>query len=52
MNDAVFKFKQYEDSSLRYTGLWKHKDEDVGLFDTALSAEDFQASIENVAAGK
>ena len=24
MNDAVFKFKRYEDSSLVYTGIIKH----------------------------
>jgi len=30
MNDAIFKFKRYEDSSLSYTGLDKHENEDVG----------------------
>ena len=29
MNDAVFKFKRYEDSSLSYTGIDKHGDEDL-----------------------
>ena len=29
MNDAIFKFKRYEDSSLSYTGLDKHENEDV-----------------------
>jgi hypothetical protein len=48
MNDAIYKFKQYEDASLMYTGLYKHEDEDVGLFDTVLSAEDYQATFENV----
>lgn len=42
MNDAIYKFKRYEDSSLEYTGLRMHsKDEDVGLFSTVISAEDF-----------
>ena len=37
MNDAVFKFKRYEDSSLSYTGINRHADETkVGGFDTAL----------------
>jgi hypothetical protein len=45
MNDAVYKFKRYEDSSLTYTGIWKHKDEDVGLYDTVLSAEDYSANL-------
>ena len=31
MNDAVFKFKRYEDSSLTYTGIDKHEGEEVGL---------------------
>lgn len=42
MNDAVYKFKRYEDASLEYTGINKHKGEEVGLFDTVLSAIDFQ----------
>ena len=33
MNDAIFKFKRYEDSSLSYTGLDKHENEDVGGWD-------------------
>ena len=37
MNDAVYKFKRYEDASLVYTGLETHgADEPVGLFDTVL----------------
>ena len=35
MNDAVYKFKRYEDASLRYTGINTHGDETkVGLYDT------------------
>jgi len=41
MNDAVYKFKRYEDSSLSYTGVSKHKGEDVGLFDTVLNVEEY-----------
>ena len=42
MNDAVYKFKRYEDSSLVYTGLEsKHSGERVGLFDTVLSQEEY-----------
>jgi len=44
MNDAVYKFKRYEDSSLSYTGVCKHEGENVGLYDTVLSAEDYRAS--------
>ena len=37
MNDAVFKFKRYEDASLTYTGIDKHEGEEVGLYDTVLT---------------
>jgi len=49
MNDAVWKFRRYEDSSLRYMGLDRHKGLDVGLFDTALTEEDFQQTFERLA---
>ena len=42
MNDAVYKFKRYEDASLRYTGMIKHEGPDVGLFDTVISGEEFR----------
>lgn len=48
MNDAVYKFKRYEDSSLNYIGINKHEGEDIGLYDTVLSAEDYDAPFENV----
>lgn len=41
MNDAVYKFKRYEDASLSYTGINKHEGEAVGLFDTVIAPEDF-----------
>lgn len=41
MNDAVYKFRRYEDASLSYTGINKHRGEHVGLYDTALSELDF-----------
>ena len=37
MNDAVYKFRRYEDSSLTYAGVNRHEGERVGLFDTTLS---------------
>ena len=49
MNDAVWKFRRYEDSSLRYMGVSRHKKMDVGLFDTVLSEEDFQATFTGLA---
>lgn len=42
MNEAIYKFKRYEDSSLEYTGIRKHAaDENVGLFSTVISREDY-----------
>ncbi|MDC0649876.1 DEAD/DEAH box helicase family protein [Alphaproteobacteria bacterium] len=34
MNDAIYKFKRYEDSSLNYLGFTKHDQSKIGLFDT------------------
>ena len=48
MNDAVYKFKRYEDASLSYTGITKHSDQDVGLYDTVLSPKDYQSALTNV----
>lgn len=52
MNDAVYKFKRYEDDSLNYTGINKHEGEDAGLYDTVLTAKDYSASFENIPAVK
>ena len=41
MNDAVYKFKRYEDASLSYAGINKHMGNDVGLFDTTISSDEF-----------
>jgi hypothetical protein len=42
MNDAVYKFKRYEDASLEYVGINKHEGEDVGLFSTTVSNKEYQ----------
>ncbi len=47
MNDAVYKFKRYEDASLSYTGINKHEGEDIGLYDTVLSRSDYEATFVN-----
>jgi hypothetical protein len=41
MNDAIYKFKRYEDASLSYTGIDKHENENVGLFDTVITRKEF-----------
>jgi hypothetical protein len=48
MNDAVYKFKRYEDASLVYVGVDKHEGEDIGLFDTVLSSQDYLSIFENI----
>jgi len=47
MNDAVYKFKRYEDASLAYIGVNKHEGQDIGLYDTVLSRKDYEESFVN-----
>ncbi len=47
MNDAVYKFKRYEDASLEYIGINKHEGQDIGLYDTVLSRSDYEDSFVN-----
>ena len=42
MNDAIFKFKRYEDASLSYTGIDKNADKAVGGWDTVLRREEYE----------
>lgn len=41
MNDAVYKFKRYEDASLSYTGINRHLGERIGGYDTVKSVEEY-----------
>lgn len=59
MNDAIFKFKRYEDSSLTYTGIDKHEGKDVGGWDTVVKRAEYdqlfynqQATMEAPTAGE
>jgi hypothetical protein len=45
MNDAVYKFKRYEDASLEYTGINKHVHKGVGLYDTVISADEYKGGL-------
>ena len=47
MNDAVYKFKRYEDPSLVYTGINRHKAKNIGLFDTVLQSDEYIDPIIN-----
>ncbi len=43
MNSAIYNFKRYEDASLEYTGINRHAaDENVGMFSTVISKEDYE----------
>ncbi|MBX7062418.1 MAG: GIY-YIG nuclease family protein [Pyrinomonadaceae bacterium] len=42
MNDAVYKFKRYEDSSLSYAGIAKHAGLKIGLYDTVIEGAEFE----------
>lgn len=53
MNDAVYKFKRYEDASLTYIGINKHKDEkNVGGWDTVITKEEYKESFVNEPEGE
>ncbi|MBK5201513.1 MAG: hypothetical protein JJE21_08290 [Spirochaetaceae bacterium] len=46
MNDAVYKFKRYEDSSLNYTGIDRHANEVIGGWDTIITKEDYESMFD------
>jgi hypothetical protein len=48
MNDAVYKFKRYEDASLQYTGINRHEGEGIGLYDTVINAGEYSKSSETL----
>ena len=43
MNDAVYKFKRYEDTSLSYTGIDRHEGENRGGWDTVIMDADYNS---------
>lgn len=47
MNDAIYKFKRYEDSSLSYTGIDKHKGENIGGWDTVINRKEYERLFVN-----
>ena len=42
MNDAIYKFKRYEDASLSYAGIDKHAGDAVGLYNTVLNPDEYK----------
>lgn len=47
MNDAIFKFKRYEDSSLTYTGVDRHEGKDIGGWDTVVKRAEYDQLFYN-----
>lgn len=47
MNDAIFKFKRYEDSSLSYTGIEKHVSDEIGGWDTVIRRDEYERLFYN-----
>ena len=47
MNDAIFKFKRYEDASLTYTGIDKHANDEVGGWDTTIRKSQYEKLFYN-----
>lgn len=45
MNDAVYKFRRYEDPSLTYAGVDKHEGERIGLFNTTIDEDEFKGRV-------
>lgn len=43
MNDAIYKFRRYEEDSLEYTGINKHSGEKVGGWTTSMKKEEIDA---------
>ena len=44
MNDAVWRFKRYEDASLEYTGINRHADDtEIGLFDKTITRAEYES---------
>lgn len=41
MNDAIYKFKRYEDASLEYIGINRHEGDSVGLYDTVITNDEY-----------
>ena len=47
MNQGIFGFRRYENSSLNYTGVDMHEGEDIGGWDTVLRRDEYNALYAN-----
>lgn len=44
INDAIYKFKRYEDASLEYIGINRHDGQSVGLYDTVITNDEYRGT--------
>lgn len=47
MNQAIYQFKRYEDSSLVYTGIDRHEEVEIGGWDTSVRREEYERLFYN-----
>lgn len=47
MNQAIYQFKRYEDSSLVYTGIDAHNEDEIGGWDTSIRREEYNRLFYN-----
>lgn len=47
MDDCIYSFKRYEESSLSYTGINRHAGEDIGGWDTTIRRKEYEMLFTN-----
>lgn len=47
MNECIYSFKRYEESSLSYTGINRHEGEDIGGWDTTIRRKEYEMLFTN-----
>lgn len=47
MNECVMGFRRYEESSLTYTGIDRHSNEDIGVWDTTVKRKEYDLLFAN-----
>lgn len=45
MDIMVYNFRKYEDASMEYTGINRHEGENIGLFGTSLTKDEYEEGI-------
>jgi hypothetical protein len=47
LNDTMSKFKRKEDSILEYVDINEHEGQNVGLYDTVITRDEYESTFEN-----